>query len=119
MRGPRLVGEVLETVLSLHLALPGLPAVSALSANHLATLRLPAKLQRLYIATDADPPGLDAADELGVRARAAGIDVISLTPRLGDFNDDLRAFGLEDLRAYLRPQLTLDHVTAFLDAGSQ
>jgi hypothetical protein len=38
-------GEGLETMLSLHCALPALPMVSALSANHLAAMLLPPGLQ--------------------------------------------------------------------------
>lgn len=111
-------GEGLETMLSLHRVLPDLPVVSALSANHLAALRLPETLQRLYIAADVDAAGTAAADDLGARARGAGIEVRCLAPRLGDFNDDLRAYGLDDLRAYLRPQLAPGDVPASLGAGT-
>ena len=112
-------GGGLETMLSLHRALPGLPVVAALSANHLAALQLPDTLQRLYIAADSDPAGLAAADDLGTRVSDAGIDVRRLAPRLGDFNDDLRAYGLDDLRAHLRPQLAPEDVPASRDAGTE
>ncbi|KAA2312730.1 DNA primase [Puniceibacterium sp. HSS470] len=108
-------GEGLETMLSLHLALPELPAVAALSANHLAALQLPADLRRLYIAVDADPAGLSAADQLAHRAIGAGIDAVHLSPCLGDFNDDLRAIGRDALRAHLRPQLAPKDALTFLD----
>ena len=108
-------GEGLETMLALHLALPRLPVVAALSANHLAALQLPADLRRLYIAVDADPAGLSAADQLAQRAIGVGIDAVHLSPRLGDFNDDLRAIGSEELRAHLRPQLAPEDAVAFLD----
>ena len=114
-----IAGEGLETMLSLHRALPGLPVVAALSANHLAALELPETLQRLYIAADADPAGLAAADDLGTRAKDAGIEVRRLVPRLGDFNDDLRAYGLDELRAHLRPQLAPQDALAVLDAGTE
>jgi hypothetical protein len=114
-----IAGEGLETMLSLHLALPGLPAVAALSANHLTALGLPTSLRRLYIAIDADPAGLGSADDLRTCAKDAGIEVIGLTPRLGDFNDDLRAHGLDELRAHLRPQLMPHDALAFLDAGME
>jgi Toprim domain len=110
-------GEGLETVLSLHLALPDLPLVAALSASHLAALQLSAGLRRLYIAVDADPAGLSAADHLAHRALEAGIETIRLSPRLGDFNDDLRAHGCDDLRAYLRHQLAPEDAVTFLDHG--
>ena len=108
-------GEGLETMFSLHLALPELPAVAALSANHLAALQLPADLRRLYIAVDTDPAGLSAADQLAHRAIGAGIDAVHLSPRLGDFNDDLRANGRDALSADLRPQLAPEDAVAFLD----
>jgi hypothetical protein len=36
-------------------------------------------------------------------------------PRLGDFNDDLRAIGRDALRAHLRPQLAPEDAVTFLD----
>jgi hypothetical protein len=98
-------GEGVETMLSLRRALPFLPIVAALSASHLAALLLPDHLDRLYIAVDADPPGRHAAARLSARAETCGIAIVRLHPRLGDFNDDLRAFGLDELQAHLRPQL--------------
>ena len=89
-------------MLSLHQALPKLPIVAALSANHLAALQFPADLRRLYIAVDTDPAGLSAADQLAHRAIGARIDTVRLSPCLGDFNDDLRANGRDELRAHLR-----------------
>ena len=115
--GVLLVGEGLETMISLHLALPKMACVAALSANHLAALQLPADLRRLYIAVDADPAGLSAADQLAHRARQVEIDAIHLSPHLGDFNDDLRASGRDELRAHLRPQLAPEDVLGFLDHG--
>ena len=82
-----------------------MPMVAALSANHLAALLLPATLHRLYIARDADAAGDRAAATLSTRAHEVGIEAITLSPRLGDFNDDLRAYGVDDLRAALRHQL--------------
>lgn len=108
-------GEGLETMLSLHLALPDIAIVAALSANHLAALQLLSGLHRLYIAVDTDPAGRSAADSLADRANKAGTDVIRLSPRLGDFNDDLRAHGRDELRAHLRPQLAPDDVVTPLD----
>jgi hypothetical protein len=58
-------------------------------------------LQRLYIAIDRDPAGQRAAERLSARAIEAGIAVRVLEPRLGDFNDDLRANGKEALRQHL------------------
>jgi hypothetical protein len=99
------VGEGIETMLSLRCALPAMPMAAALSANHLAALLLPRTLRRLYIARDADAAGDMALAALTERAEAAGIAALALCPRMGDFNEDLRAFGLGALRAALRIQL--------------
>jgi hypothetical protein len=107
-------GEGLETMLALRRALPFLPIVAALSANHLAALILPASLRRLYIVADQDAAGYAAADTLATRAAAEGIEAIRLLPRLGDVNDDLIAFGLADLRVYLRPQLAAEDAATLL-----
>jgi hypothetical protein len=85
------VGEGIETMLSLIEAVPGLPVWAALSSGHLGAVLLPEGLQRLYIAVDRDPAGQGAAERLSARALHAGIAVRVLEPRLGDFNDDLRA----------------------------
>ena len=98
-------GEGIETMLSLRCALPTLPTAAALSANHLAAMLLPSGLRRLYIARDLDAAGEAAQTALVRRAVAAGIEAIALSPRLGDFNEDLHVFGLDALRAALRIQL--------------
>jgi hypothetical protein len=99
------VGEGIETMLSLRCALPAMPMAAALSANHLAALLLPLTLRRLYIARDADAAGDAALAALTQRADAAGIEAHDLSPRMADFNEDLRAFGLGGLRAELRIQI--------------
>ena len=92
-------GEGLETMLSLRCVLPTMPMAAALSANHLAALLLPQALRRLYIACDADAAGMGAAATLTSRAEGAGIEAFLLSPRLGDFNEDLRTVGLEDRKS--------------------
>jgi hypothetical protein len=99
------VGEGNETMLSLIEAVPGLPVWAALSSGHLGAVLLPEGLQRLYIAIDRDPAGWAAAERLSARALDAGIAVRVLEPRLGDFNDDLRANGKEALRQHLAGQI--------------
>lgn len=114
-------GEGIETMLSLRCALPAMPMAAALSANHLAALLLPPTLRRLYIARDADAAGDMAVAALTQRAKAAGIEALVLSPRTGDFNEDLHAFGLDALRAALRIQLAPQDVVRFMlfaDAGA-
>ena len=106
------VGEGIETMLSLRCALLAMPMAAALSANHLAAILLPPTLHRLYIARDADAAGDTALAALTERAEAAGIEALVLSPRMGDFNEDLRAFGLGALRAALCIQLAPQDVVA-------
>jgi hypothetical protein len=110
------VGEGIETMLSLRLALPPMPMAAALSANHLAALILPTSLRWLCIARDADAAGRWATRTLTARAEKAGIAATTLSPRLGDFNEDLLHLGLEALRHALCDQLAPEHVMRFLAA---
>jgi hypothetical protein len=107
-------GEGLETMLSLRVVLPDMPIVAALSSAHLAALILPTGLRRLYIARDNDRAGHRAADALGIRANADGIEDIVLTPYADDFNTDLCGFGPDALAASLRVQLMPEDVERFL-----
>ncbi|WP_024520665.1 toprim domain-containing protein [Bradyrhizobium sp. Tv2a-2] len=107
-------GEGIETMLSLRYALPTLPMAAALSANHLAVMLLSSSLRRLYIARDDDAAGDAVQATLANHAEEAGIEAIPLSPRLGDFNEDLHIFGLDALRAALRLQLAPEDVDRFL-----
>ncbi len=101
-------GEGIETVLSLRQALPFLPAIAALSAAHLAAVRLPANCRRLYVLRDCDPAGEGACRRLVDRAKALGIEAVTLVPRLGDFNEDLCSYGAGGLGDWIRTQLVGD-----------
>ncbi|MTH66659.1 DUF7146 domain-containing protein [Paracoccus shanxieyensis] len=107
-------GEGIETVLSLRQILPKMPMVAALSAGHLAAILFPATRRRLYIIRDNDPAGDGARDSLVARAHEVGIEAITLSPMLGDFNDDLMGPGLEALRAQVRGQLAPEDVGRFM-----
>jgi len=107
-------GEGIETMLSLRSVVPTLPMAAALSANHLAAILLPPTLRRLYVARDNDAAGEVGATALTERAEATGVETIVWTPRHGDFNEDLRAFGLDALRAALRVQLVPQDVARFM-----
>ncbi|EKM98146.1 hypothetical protein MXAZACID_16864 [Acidocella sp. MX-AZ02] len=117
VNGLLMAGEGIETVLSLRCVLSAMPMAAALSAGHLAALLLPAGLRRLYIARDADAAGDRAMASLTERAIAAGVEAITLSPRLGDFNDDLRELGVAELRANLRVQLAPEDAQRFLVSG--
>ena len=110
-------GEGIETMLSLRCVLPAIPMAAALSAGHLAALLLPAGVRRLYIARDADAAGDRAGACLTERAIAAGVEAITLSPSLSDFNDDLRELGAAELRAHLRVQLAPEDAQRFTTSG--
>ncbi|MEW4460006.1 toprim domain-containing protein [Roseibium algicola] len=107
-------GEGIETVLSACSASVELPVLAALSAAHLAAILFPKRLRRLYVLRDLDPAGEAARETLLGRATEAGIEAFALTPRLGDFNDDLRRDGVASLRERLRLQLHPEDVARFL-----
>ena len=107
-------GEGIETVLSVRQVLSDMPMLAALSAAHLAAILFPDTLRRLYILRDDDPAGDGARDSLVERANAAGIEAIVVSPRLGDFNEDLRLAGLESLRATTRVQIAPQDVARFM-----
>jgi hypothetical protein len=112
-----MAGEGIETMLSLRQVMPLMPAIAGLSAAHLAAILFPAMLRRLYVARDDDPAGAGALKTLTERAIPAGIEVVPLEPRLGDFNDDLTTFGRERLTQRLRDQLRTEDAERFLMQG--
>ena len=99
-----LIGEGVETVLSLRDAIPSAALVAALSASHLAGFILPPHVRHLFIARDNDPAGIRAARRLAARAAVAGISVTILRPVLKDFNADLRQLGFAVLTATIQRQ---------------
>jgi len=89
--------------------------MAALSAAHLAAILFPLSLRRLYVLRDRDPAGDGARDSLVARATSLGIEAISLSPKLEDFNDDLRWRGVDALRATLLEQVHPDDVRRFVE----
>ena len=101
--GTLLVGEGIETVLSLVTAMPNTVAAAALSAGSLGAFAPPPGVKRLVIARDNDPEGERAAERLARRCARAGVPAHVLVPEGADFNDDLLALGSAALRARLAP----------------
>jgi len=100
-----LVGEGIETVLSIVSALPDTVAAAALSAGSLGAFAPPPGTARLVIARDNDPEGELAAERLARRCARAGVAALIVVPEGGDFNDDLVALGSTALAARLAPVL--------------
>ncbi|MGJ0393159.1 MAG: DUF7146 domain-containing protein [Methylocystis sp.] len=93
-----IIGEGIETMLSLKSTLPQLAMVAALSAAHLAAWRPPPRLGRLIIAADNDEAGRAAARRLSERMRELGVDTATIMPLCADFNSELRKASLETMR---------------------
>jgi len=96
-----MAGEGIESTLSLRAAAPHLPAIAALSAAHLAALAFPPTLRRLYVAREPDAAGRRAFTVLSDRANRFGIEVSPIDSERGDLNADLRAIGIDRLRAQI------------------
>ena len=92
-----LVGEGIETVLSLVAAWPHTLAAAALSAGSLGAFVPPPGVSRLLIARDRDAEGQRAALRLQLRCTRLGIGSAVIVPERNDFNDDLQALGTERL----------------------
>jgi hypothetical protein len=107
-------GEGIETVLSAREVMPDISAAAALSAAHLAAIQFHDALRRLYVVRDNDRAGDGARNTLIERANAIGIEAITLSPLLGDFNEDLRTFGRDALIAQIRVQLAPQDVARFM-----
>ena len=101
--GTLLVGEGIETVLSIVTAMPDTVAAAALSAGSLGAFAPPAGVTRLVIARDNEPEGECAAERLVRRCARMGVDAMLVVPDGGDFNDELLAHGTAALAARLAP----------------
>ena len=106
--GALVVGEGIETVLSILTAVPGIAAAAALSAGSLAAFTPPPRTSRLFIAADRDPEGESAANRLAARVHQLGIPTTVILPERGDFNEDLTALGEDVLATRLRRLLHAD-----------
>ena len=101
--GTLLVGEGIETVLSIVTAIPDVVAAAALSAGSLGAFAPPAGVTRLVIARDNDPEGERAAERLVRRCARTGVGALVVAPQGDDFNTDLLTLGAPALRARLTP----------------
>ena len=101
--GTLLVGEGIETVLSIVTALPDTVAAAALSAGSLGAFAPPPGVARLAIARDNDVEGERAAERLVRRCARTGVAALVVVPDGGDFNDDLVSLGAQALAARLAP----------------
>jgi hypothetical protein len=93
-----IVGEGLENTLSVGSALPEFNLASCLTATHLGLFVPSSGIKRIWIARDNDTAGERAAQTLASKLASSGIECEYLVSKLGDFNEDLLAFGKDGLR---------------------
>ena len=103
-----LVGEGIESVLSLVTVLPDADhsstlSAAALSAGSLGSFVPPANVTRLILAPDRDEEGEIASLRLQLRCKRLGVATSVLLPAGNDFNEDLVSFGAEPLARRLAP----------------
>ena len=105
-----IVGEGVETMLSIKTALPHIPVDCALTAQHLSMYVPPTQVRSLWIARDAGRPGENAAHELERRMKAErpNLRVRQLKPRRDDFNTRLRQMRARRLARRLREVMGAD-----------
>ena len=101
--GTLLVGEGIETVLSMVTAVPAITAAAALSAGGLGAFTPPAGIARLVVACDNDTAGESAALRLRRRCAAMGVDCTVVVSETADFNEDLVILGPQALAARIAP----------------
>jgi Toprim domain len=106
-------GEGIETLLSLLSLFPALPMAAGLSSAHLAAIRFPPGLRRLYVLRDNDAAGDFAEDRLAERCREAGIDCRVLKPAAKDLNADLRAGEAHAVKARMIGQFAPEDRSRF------
>ncbi|UAB91711.1 toprim domain-containing protein (plasmid) [Ruegeria sp. SCSIO 43209] len=100
-RSDLIVGEGLENTLSVGTALPEFDLAACLTATHLGLFIPPPGIERIWIAQDNDETGSAASLRLRNQLGSLGIACGDLVSNMGDFNDDLRAFGKNALRRSL------------------
>ena len=104
-RNDIVIGEGIETVLSVTTAIPGCAGIATLSSSVMAGIAIPESLGRVLIAVDRDKSGYPAAMKLEARLRQEGRPVRLILPQRNDFNDDLMALGASGLREHIQAQL--------------
>ncbi|WP_299305485.1 toprim domain-containing protein [uncultured Litoreibacter sp.] len=103
-----IVGEGLENTLSVGTTLPEFNLASCLTATHLGLFIPPSGIRRICIARDNDAAGERAAQILSAKLGTVGIECRCLVPKLGDFNEDLLAFGKDGLRDTLLSAMKME-----------
>ncbi len=98
------IGEGIETVLSVLQAMPQSAGIATLSATLMPRILVPGTSGRILIAADRDPAGYNAALKLKSRLEAEKRAAELILPRNADFNDDIVSLGPDALFAHISVQ---------------
>lgn len=99
------IGEGIETVLSILHAMPQSAGIATLSSTLVPRILIPPTNGRILIATDRDPAGYNAALKLKKRLQDEQRTAELILPKDADFNDDLVSLGPDALFAHISVQL--------------
>ena len=101
------IGEGLESTLSLDGVLPRARLYAGLSTSGMRNWIIPAGVEAILIAVDRDENDAGPLAGMWLTSRAAhnGVPAFILWPRLGDFNEDLQADGIAAVAASIRRQV--------------
>ncbi len=102
-----LLGEGLESTLSLDRVLPGIRLFASLSTSGMRNWVIPPSIKAVLVAVDRDEnnAGPLAATWFTSRAHNKGVPAFILWPQRDDFNADLQADGVETLAQAVRKQI--------------
>ena len=100
-----IIGEGIETSLSVLAAYPRAACAAAISSPHLQLVNIPKQYAKVLIVADRDKAGIHAAEELAERLKAEERQVMMVLPARGDFNDDLEADGIGAIRRQILQQI--------------
>jgi len=114
-----LIGEGVETILSLKCVLPTTPMIAALSADNLRQCAMSPTLRRLYVAVDPDPAGIKATKALIAASNRIGVHAIPLMPLGEDFNADLMNRGVTAVRRSIADQVQPVDAERLLDIDDE
>ena len=109
----QIVGEGLESLLSVGTALPDTDLAACLTATNLSFYQPPARIRRLWVAHDNDKAGERALSILKARAETLHFRVFHLPPLRNDHNDDLKALGKVIMAARLKQIIRSQAADAF------
>ena len=98
-----IIAEGIETALSVGMAFGNAALAAGLNTYHITVMEIPEQYNRIMIAADNDTAGRQAAEKLIIKFKDRKIKAVY--PRLNDWNDDLKAYGLNKMKEDIIKQI--------------